>query len=440
MIYVENDIQTKTCKIKLSDIIFREDIYARIDKDQALISKYAENAESIVNSANRILISQDNILIDGWHRWKAFERVYGKDFELDVDMFLTDNTDLIELESYAANQKHGKANSKKDAFRNIQRLYAKGHDRDVIQRKLSISKSWVNEATKQQRAAEDEERNRVAVEMYLRAGSTYESIAEELGVTEGTIRNIVKERKMTTTGQITETWNLNSNHDNYDKTKPFRYNIWNLSKQDNQNDAHFGSFPQRFMENLLWYYTEPLDIVFDPFAGGGTTIDACKVMFRRYYCTDIRVIPGRENDIIHHDITTGLPDDLPKPNLVFLDPPYWKQAQGDYTELPSDLSNMSIDKFYETFAELFNLFYDKMVTCGYLAFIIQNTQWKNEDKHVEPHSHVMWNLAEAAGFQFEHLIQVPYSTQQYNAQMVEYAKEHKIILQLNRELVVMRKP
>ena len=435
------EIETEVRKIKLSDIEFKEDIYARIEKDQSLISKYAENAEMILKSQNRIMVSLNNILIDGWHRWKAFERVYGKDFEVNADVFLTEDTDLIELKSYAANQKHGKSNSKKDTLRNVQRLYAKGHDRDAIRETLSISKSWVNEATKQQRAAEDEETKRTAVEMYLRAGNTYESIAEEIGVeSHNTVRNIINNVKTTTTGQIDKEWNLDSKHKDHDSTKPFRYNIWNLSKQDNKNGAHFGSFPQRFMENLLWYYTEPLDIVFDPFAGGGTTVDACKVMFRRYYCTDIQVIPGRENDIIHHDITTGLPDDLPKPNLVFLDPPYWKQAQGDYTDQPTDLSNMEIGDFYLVFENLFDALKPKMANGGIIAFIIQNTQWKNEDKHVEPHSHVIWNLAEAAGFEFEHLIQVPYSTQQYNAQMVEYAKTHKIILQLNRELVILRKP
>lgn len=436
---IEN-IEIDIRKIKLSDIVFREDIYARIEKDQALITKYAENIESILNSPNRIMVSQGNILIDGWHRSKAYERVYGANFELDVDIFMTDDMDAIALKSAASNQKHGKANSKKDAYRNIQRLYARGIERDMIRNDLSISKTWVNEATKQQRAAEDEERDRLAVEMYLRAGSTYESIADELDVqSKATIKKIIDKFILTTTGQIEQTWNLSSKDENHNPSKPFRYNIWNLQKQDNQNSTHFGSFPQIFMENLLYYYTEPRDIVFDPFAGGGTTVDACKAMFRRYYCTDIQVIPGRENDIVHHDITTGLPESLPKPNLVFIDPPYWQQARGDYTDVSTDLSNMPLDEFYTTFATLFKLLKPKMVDDGVLAFIIQNTQWKNEDKHVEPHSHVMWNLAEAAGFKFEHLIQVPYSTQQYNAQMVNHAKEHKLILQLNRELVVLRK-
>lgn len=59
---------------------------------------------------------------------------------------------------------------------------------------------------------------------------------------------------------------------------PPLYNIWNLQKQDNATDSHFGSFPLYFMKSLLYYHTQPWDIVFDPFAGGGTTVDACKEM------------------------------------------------------------------------------------------------------------------------------------------------------------------
>lgn len=58
----------------------------------------------------------------------------------------------------------------------------------------------------------------------------------------------------------------------------------------------------------------------------------------------------------------------------------------------------------------------------HMAFIIQNTQWKNEDKHTEPHSHKLWNIAESIGYQFDNIIHVPYSTQQYNAQQVVFGK------------------
>ena len=432
------DVKTEIKKIKLSDIVFKEEIYARFEPDQRLISKYEENADTILRSSSKIKVSHDNILIDGYHRWKAFERVYGKDSEIDVCVYLTDNTDFIELESYAANQTHGKANTKEETFRNVQRLYSKGHDTQTIIDRLSIQKSWVLKATETIRATEKEERNRKAVELYLRAWNTQETVAKELDIARSTLEEIINTVENSISGKIGKEWNLDHTDPNYNPLKPIRYNIWNTLSKKN-GETHFGSFPQIFMENLLYYYTEPLDIVFDPFAGSGTTIDACKSMFRRYYCTDLMVKPGREGDIIQHDITRGLPDKLPKHKLVFLDPPYWKQAKGQYTDKATDLSNMELPAFYQSFETLFKELKPKLVDGGYIAFIISSTQWPNDNKNVEPHFHKLWNIAENSGFVFENLIHIPYSTEQYNGNQVKIAKEQKLILQLNRELVVMRK-
>jgi hypothetical protein len=69
-------------------------------------------------------------------------------------------------------------------------------------------------------------------------------------------------------------------------------------------------------ENLLYYLTEPTDIVFDPF-GNITTIDVCKKRLRRFYVCDKN--PAHK-DIRKHYISDGLPEGLPMPNLVFLNP------------------------------------------------------------------------------------------------------------------------
>jgi len=283
-----SEIETKIMKVKLSDIVFNEDVYARFKPDQTLIAKYEENAEIILESADKIKISYPGmILIDGYHRLKAFDRRFGSDFEFDICAYLTEDNSEIFLESASANEKFGKSNSKEETFRNIRRLYSFGFSLDLIQKKLYKSKAYVNAATVEIRKEEKAEMERKAVEMYLQAWNTQQSIAEELGVSQKTISDIINVSNLANSGQITKEWNLNSEDKNHDPAKPILYNIWKLAKQDNQNSSHFGAFPQIFMENLLWYYTEPLDIVFDPFAGGGTTIDACKSMFRRYYCTDI---------------------------------------------------------------------------------------------------------------------------------------------------------
>lgn len=61
------------------------------------------------------------------------------------------------------------------------------------------------------------------------------------------------------------------------------------------------------MDNLLYFYTNPFDIVIDPFAGGGGTIDVCKKRLRRYWVADRKPIVEREQEIRKADSADGLP-------------------------------------------------------------------------------------------------------------------------------------
>ena len=58
------------------------------------------------------------------------------------------------------------------------------------------------------------------------------------------------------------------------------FDVWSFAS-GGDDSSYFGRVPPPIVENLLWLYTEPGDIIVDPFAGGGTTIDAAKAMGRR---------------------------------------------------------------------------------------------------------------------------------------------------------------
>lgn len=408
-------------QVKIKDILFNEEIYARFEPNQSLISRYEENAEQILGSQNKIQVSENNILIDGYHRLKAFQRVFGEDKEISVLKHHTENRDYIELKSYSANTTHGHTNSKEENRRNISRLYARGFELDKIQQELGLSKSIVYEATKKRREEEKEQQKKSIVDAYLKAWNTQESVADEYGVTHPTVRSIVENVKNSTCGEFYKTF------------KPYLYNIWNLDKQDNER-KHFGAFPVRFMQNVIHYHTEPLDIVYDPFGGGGTTADVCKEMFRRYYVSDRKVIPGREKDIREHDIKDGLPDDLPKPKMVFLDPPYWKQAENKYSEDKTDLANMSLDDFYKSMKLLFDNISDRKI--DKIALVISPTQYPN-DLNFEDHVFKFNDMLSKYEIEMRYIL--PYSTQQYNGTQVEIAKERNICLSRNRDLIVWRK-
>jgi len=133
-------------------------------------------------------------------------------------------------------------------------------------------------------------------------------------------------------------------------------------------------------------------------------------------------------------LQTELPDGLPKPDMVFLDPPYWIQAEGLYSDSPNDLANMSLDNFYASMNKLFDNIYDRLI--NKIALVIQPTQYKN-DMQFEDHIFKFNNMLQGK-YKIEMRYILPYSTQQYNAQMVNKAKDERICLTNNRDLIIWR--
>jgi hypothetical protein len=65
------------------------------------------------------------------------------------------------------------------------------------------------------------------------------------------------------------------------------YNVWK-QQEKTAGAGHFGNSEVRWLDNLLYLYTEPFQVVVDPFAGGGSTIEICKKRFRRYWVREYR--------------------------------------------------------------------------------------------------------------------------------------------------------
>ncbi len=261
---------------------------------------------------------------------------------------------------------------------------------------------------------------------------TQEEIAEAVGVTDQTVANVVSLK----TENLPELEKAAANH--LVDFEPPIYNIWK-QQEKTPGSSHYGNSEVRWVDNLLYLYTKPFDIVVDPFAGGGSTIDICKKRFRRYYVSNRMPIVEREKEIRKWDITNGLPP-LPRwqdVKLVYLDPPYWKQAEGQYSNDPTDLANMSLEHFNETLAGLINVFGKKLYSGAVIALIIQPTQWKAPERQFIDHVGDMLRMVKLP---VDMRFSVPYESQQCNAQMVEWAKANKKCLVLTREIVVWRVP
>ena len=74
------------------------------------------------------------------------------------------------------------------------------------------------------------------------------------------------------------------------------FNVWKFQTKADAS-AHAGNTDIRIVDRLLYLYTQPFDVVVDPFAGGGSTLDVCRKRFRRCWVSDRKPIVERERDI-----------------------------------------------------------------------------------------------------------------------------------------------
>jgi len=166
-------------------------------------------------------------------------------------------------------------------------------------------------------------------------------------------------------------------------------------------------------------------------AGGGTTIDVCKHMARRWIAYDLRSV---RPDIQEHDALK--PFELPnsikysgeKVKLAFLDPPYWKQRRGEY--VMGNLADLELAAFYVAIQTIITNTCEVLAESGVIALLIGPTQ---ETREVTDHAA---DLIRKINLQLKRRIIVPYSTQQHGGAYVNAARENKYPLYLYRDLLI----
>lgn len=87
--------------IRISEVIYREDLYPRIKTDPAIVQKYAEDLSVLPP----IEVNQHNELIDGWHRWTTHKKNDIDSIEVTVTQTNSD-AHLLEL-AIEENATHG---------------------------------------------------------------------------------------------------------------------------------------------------------------------------------------------------------------------------------------------------------------------------------------------------------------------------------------------
>src|SRR4030095_8609532 len=331
------------------------------------------------------------------------------------------------------NATHGLQLSQQDKQDMARKIYGMTPEREregkkadlarILSVSLSSVHSWLSRVDKDAKDA----RNKRIFAAWL-ACDTVEEIAERESVAKATVSEICS--KIPDLEKLNKSDSAAAEHAT-DFDLPI-YNVWK-QQEKTSGSTHYGNSEVRWLDNMLYLYTKPFDVVVDPFAGGGSTVDLCRKRFRRYYVSDRKPIVERQKEIRQYDLMDG----LPKPpqwqdvKLVYLDPPYWKQAEGKYSDDPTDLANMSLEAFNKSLAGIIND-YAKKLSEAYIALIISPTQWAAPNREFTDH---VGDMLRAVKLPVDMRFSVPYESQQYNGNMVNWAKENKRCLVLTREIV-----
>lgn len=215
------------------------------------------------------------------------------------------------------------------------------------------------------------------------------------------------------------------------------FDVWSFQNvaPDLDGGRFFGRMPPQVVENLLWFWTEPGQMVVDPFAGSGTTLDVAERMGRFAFASDLH---PTSDAIVQHDITTGWPPSAPKQaDLILLDPPYWQQAAGRYSDDVRDLGNQTLDEFNASWRAVVAACVPHLADGGRLAFIVSPSETADG---VVDHAFDMYADCIAIGLVCERRVIVTYQTQQATGQQVTWARERRRLLKLYRDLIVMTTP
>lgn len=213
------------------------------------------------------------------------------------------------------------------------------------------------------------------------------------------------------------------------------YNVWNYATCDPRFGQDYpGRLPGQAIVNLLLWLTTPFDIVVDPMAGGGTTIDVCRFLLRRYHCFDIE---PKRTDIEQWDIRDGYPRFPQKPDFILLDPPYWRLKREQYSQ--DGASMTSYQEWLNFIQKLARDTFKAIKPRGHVALFIESFLDELETGRFLFLNRDCLNVFERCGFEGIQEISLNMPSQIKSFRDVNYAKSHGILLDLKREIFVFRK-
>lgn len=151
--------------------------------------------------------------------------------------------------------------------------------------------------------------------------------------------------------------------------------LWDYPRQSygktpKGDNKYPGVTPAFIIYNMIRRYTKPGDLVVDPMAGSGTTLDVCKEEARRCIAYDIS---STRTDIIQNDARSiPLPDN--SVDMIFVDSPYGDNVK--YNDHPLDIGKISAEseRFYDELERVMDECYRILKNGKVLGWLIGD-QW-----------------------------------------------------------------
>ena len=248
--------ETKTMPV--ADVHYEADLYPRFEPRDSVVRQYAEQIDALPP----IEVNQNDILIDGWHRWTAHKLAERETIKVRVVETET-KAELLAL-AVERNAKHGIQLTGDEKRAYAVRIWSaapvaeRAAVEKRLQKTLSVGKTFIREALADVKRARREENHRNAARMWLACHSN-RAIGEAVGIDEGTVR------KFAADGKIPQCLGWET-HPDFDEEgfKPPYWNVW--APKTRPFEDH--------VDALLWFCTDPGDVVIDPFAGSTPTMPA----------------------------------------------------------------------------------------------------------------------------------------------------------------------
>lgn len=463
--------------IAIGAVKYEGAIYPRIKPSQRAIEEYADALLAGETLPPIVLERGTNRLLDGYHRWKAHQRIIenpslldsdGRDFS-QIAVEFHDIPEGIPAKLYAAklSARHGVRLEDGDC-RNVAREICEADpkfDVKVIAEYVGRRKSSVYEYVKDIKARADEE-DRAVLMRLSRLGWTQQEMADATGMARQTVTDFLPkipelENPAKTTlrsgipaGEVGKRYNLPEqlvhaiDLDERDdaqrmdrlgiKVQP--YDVWQFAKSgDLFGREHPGRIPGELVAHVLYFFTQAGDVVIDPMVGGGTTLDVCLVMGRKCYGFDIDQRHGRKDVITHNIAVDGWHPRTKKADLIFWDPPYFDKMDsstiGDDGYIEGSISKLDRATYLEFFAQRLAEARGLVKKGCRLAFLMSD--W--DDNTGEREGIFLWHYADIlrqAGWTLTRHIQTPLSTQQVHPDIVNKFRASRRLARLERYLLI----